>query len=79
MNEAVVAIEALTRHFGAKTALNNVSVTLPRGTVFGLVGANGTGKSSLLKMLVGQQAPDSGSVRFMTRVAPSPSSDGAVM
>ena len=51
--EAVVAIESLTRRFGAKVALDDVSLTVPRGAVFGLVGENGAGKTTLIKHVLG--------------------------
>ena len=61
--EAVVAITDLTRRFGSKTALNSVSLYVPRGCVFGLVGENGAGKTTLIKHLLGLLAAQAGSVR----------------
>jgi ABC-2 type transport system ATP-binding protein len=63
VTESVVEVSALTRRFGAKTALDSVSVSLPRGAVYGLVGANGAGKTTLIRHLLGLLRPDSGSVR----------------
>jgi ABC-2 type transport system ATP-binding protein len=65
--EAVVRVEALTRRFGAKVALDNVSLTVPRGAVFGLVGANGAGKTTLIKHVLGLLRAVSGSVRVFDR------------
>jgi ABC-2 type transport system ATP-binding protein len=65
--EIVVEIQALTRRFGAKTALDNVSITLPRGIVFGLVGANGAGKTTLIKHVLGLLKAETGSVRVFGR------------
>ena len=42
--DSVVEVKSLSRRFGAKTALDNVSITLPRGIVFGLVGAEWSGQ-----------------------------------
>jgi ABC-2 type transport system ATP-binding protein len=64
---AVVRIESLTRRFGAKVALDNVSLTVPRGTVFGLVGANGAGKTTLIKHILGLLRAAAGSVRVFGR------------
>ena len=61
--DPVVAVTALTRHFGAKAALDDVSITVPRGIVFGLVGANGAGKTTLIKHVLGLLKAQSGSVR----------------
>jgi ABC-2 type transport system ATP-binding protein len=65
--EAVVRIESLSRRFGAKLALDNVSLTVPRGIVFGLVGANGAGKTTLIKHVLGLLRACSGSVRVFGR------------
>lgn len=60
---AVVAVTRLSRTFGATKALNDVSFTVKRGTVFGLVGENGAGKSTLIKHLLGFWRAEEGSVR----------------
>ena len=62
-SESVIAISELTRRFGAKTALDSVSLSLPRGAVYGLVGANGAGKTTLIKHILGLLRAESGSVR----------------
>ena len=51
--EAVVAITDLSRRFGSKTALDEVSLYVPKGGVFGLVGENGAGKTTLIKHILG--------------------------
>ncbi len=61
--ENVIAITALTRRFGAKPAVDNVSLTVPRGRVFGLVGENGAGKTTLIKHLLGLLKAERGAVR----------------
>ncbi|MDB6124931.1 MAG: ytrB [Pedosphaera sp.] len=61
--EAVVAITELSRRFGAKAALNDVSLYVPRGSVFGLVGENGAGKTTLIKHILGLLQAEAGSVR----------------
>ena len=62
-NETVVEVRDLVRTFWRKTALGGVSINVPRGTVFGLVGENGAGKTTLMKHLLGLLKPTSGSVR----------------
>jgi ABC-2 type transport system ATP-binding protein len=59
----VVEVAGLSRHFGAKLALNQVSLKVKPGRVFGLVGANGAGKTTLIKHLLGRLKPETGSVR----------------
>src|SRR5215831_3261249 len=61
--EAVVAVRDLSRRFGSKLALDSVSLFVPRGCVFGLVGENGAGKTTLIKHLLGLLKAESGSVR----------------
>jgi ABC-2 type transport system ATP-binding protein len=61
--EAVIEIQGLTRQFGAKKALDNISLSIPRGIVFGVVGANGAGKTTLIKHLLGLLKAQVGSVR----------------
>lgn len=61
--DTVVEIENLTRRFRRTTALDNVSVNIPRGGVFGLVGENGAGKTTLIKHILGLMRPQQGSVR----------------
>jgi ABC-2 type transport system ATP-binding protein len=63
LSEPVISVVELTRHFGAKTALDSVSVSMPRGAVYGLVGANGAGKTTLIKHILGLLRAESGSVR----------------
>jgi ABC-2 type transport system ATP-binding protein len=62
--ETVVAVSQLSRHFGAKKALVEVSLTVGPGCVFGLVGENGAGKSTLIKHLLGFWRAQTGSVRL---------------
>ena len=63
MSEPVIDVSELTRRFGAKKALDSVSVSMPRGAVYGLVGANGAGKTTLIKHILGLLRAESGSVR----------------
>src|SRR5436309_16105093 len=63
MNESVINVSELPRRFGAKTALGSVSVSLPRGAVYGLVGVNGAGKTTLIKHILGLLRAERGSVR----------------
>src|SRR6059036_2020384 len=58
-----IIVENLVRRFGRKVALDQVTLSVPRGCVFGLVGENGAGKTTLIKHLLGLLKPDSGSVR----------------
>src|SRR5256885_2131796 len=63
MTEPVIAISDLTRRFGSTAALASVNLSVPRGTVYGLVGANGAGKTTLIKHVLGLLRAERGSVR----------------
>ena len=49
----LIEVKNATLRYGKKTALNEVSITVPQGRVVGLLGHNGAGKTSLMKALVG--------------------------
>jgi ABC-2 type transport system ATP-binding protein len=66
-NEAVIDISSLTRNFASKAALKDVSLNVPQGSVFGLVGENGAGKTTLIKHILGLLRSESGSVRVFGR------------
>jgi ABC-2 type transport system ATP-binding protein len=58
-----IDIQQVSRRFGAKYALDDVSLTVPRGVVFGLIGENGAGKTTLIRHVLGLFRPQKGSVR----------------
>ncbi len=58
----VIEFTGVTKCFGDKLLMDNVSFTIPAGAIVGIIGPNGAGKSTLFKMITGQQQPDSGTV-----------------
>src|SRR5712691_10034525 len=60
---AIVEVRNLVKRFGDHTAVNNISFEVARGEVFGLLGPNGEGKSTTIKMMITLLAPMSGSAR----------------
>ena len=60
----VLELNNISKHFGAIQALNDVSVTLDRGEVVGLMGDNGAGKSTLVKIIAGNYRPSHGTMRM---------------
>ena len=61
--DAVLAT-GLTKKFGTFTAVDNVSITIPEGSIFGFLGPNGAGKTTSIRMLTGVLQPDAGWVRI---------------
>lgn len=64
MNDFTVEAIELTRLYGGRAAVNDVSFTLAKGQVLGFLGPNGAGKSTTMKMLTGNLAPSLGSVKI---------------
>ncbi|WP_345817438.1 sugar ABC transporter ATP-binding protein (plasmid) [Paraburkholderia sp. PREW-6R] len=64
MTQAIYEMQGLTKRFGRVTALDHVDLRLNANEVVGLIGQNGSGKSSLMKTMVGVQQPDDGVMRL---------------
>ncbi len=62
-SNSVIEVENLSRSYRRKEALKNVTLHVPEGCVFGLVGENGAGKTTLIKHVLGALKPQQGSVR----------------
>ena len=60
---AIVEISRVSRQFGSKKSLDDISLKIPRGGVFGLIGGNGAGKTTLIRHILGMLRAESGSVR----------------
>ena len=65
----VLETKGLTKSFGDRTIVSDLDFTLMRGDKLGLLGKNGTGKSTLIKLFLGELAPDSGTVRQGTNLS----------
>src|ERR1039458_3380309 len=63
----VIAVEDLHKSFGTQIVLNGVSLTVSRGETLAVLGRSGTGKSVLLRLIIGLEKPDSGSIRIHGR------------
>lgn len=57
---AIIATHELTKRYGGKTAVNRLSLSVPQGAICALLGDNGAGKSTTIRVLTGQLQPDSG-------------------
>jgi len=67
MNKAVLEVRDLQKTFGAVTAAQDISVTVPEGAVYSLIGSNGAGKTTFVNMVTGYIKPDSGLINFGNR------------
>ena len=63
--QKVIQVNNLTKCFGEKEVLRDCSMTLSRGTIYGLLGMNGAGKTTLFKLLTGLLCPDYGSIEIL--------------
>lgn len=59
--ENAIDVQGLNKHFGSKHVVNNVSMRVRRGEIFGFLGPNGSGKTTTIRMMCGLLKPDSGS------------------
>jgi ATP-binding cassette ChvD family protein len=64
LGNIVVETTGLTKGFDDRLLIDNLSFSLPRNGIVGVIGPNGTGKTTLFKMIVGEEQPDSGTVRI---------------
>ena len=62
LGDKVIELNGVTKRFGDKLLFENLSFSLPKGAIVGIVGGNGAGKSTLFKLITGKEQPDSGEV-----------------
>jgi ABC-2 type transport system ATP-binding protein len=67
MTDLVIETSRLRKEYGSKVAVDDLTLQVPRGEVFGFLGPNGAGKSTSVKMLLGLVAPSSGDARVLGR------------
>ncbi len=64
MSDIALQTEELTKRFGARTAVDRLTIRVERGDIYGFLGPNGAGKSTTLRMLLGLVRPTSGAIKF---------------
>ncbi|MBF0418036.1 MAG: ABC transporter ATP-binding protein [Magnetococcales bacterium] len=74
VNAPAIDIHALCKRFSGVPVLDRVSLVVPGGTIFALVGGNGAGKSTLIKIMMDLIRPDSGEIRLCGLPSPLPES-----
>jgi ATP-binding cassette subfamily F protein uup len=66
--DLVVEFDRVSKRFGTRPLIEDLSMRIMRGDRIGLIGANGAGKSTLIRLILGELAPDTGTVRLGTRL-----------
>ena len=62
LGDKVIEVQHLSKSYGDRTLIDDLSFSIPKGAIVGIIGANGAGKSTLFHMLSGKEQPDSGSI-----------------
>ncbi|HEY0853855.1 MAG TPA: energy-dependent translational throttle protein EttA [Devosia sp.] len=68
LGQNVITVEGISKGFGDRTLIDNLSFKLPPGGIVGIIGPNGAGKTTLFRMLTGQEQPDSGTITVAENV-----------
>ncbi len=69
MTDTILQTQGLTKRFGARTAVDQLSLRVKRGDIYGFLGPNGAGKSTTLRMLLGLIKPTAGVIQFPVRAS----------
>ena len=64
MTEHAIRLEGVTKRFGDYTAVDGLELEIPRGSIYGLLGPNGSGKTTTIRMIMGILLPDRGRVEL---------------
>ena len=64
LGDKVLEVKNLSKGFGSKSLIENLNFSLPKGSILGIVGGNGAGKTTFLRMLVSSEKPDSGTIEL---------------
>ena len=68
MDKEIMRFDKVTKRFGSKTALNDIDISIERGRIVGLLGPNGSGKTTFIKLANGLLHPDSGTIHIDDRL-----------
>ena len=71
LGDVVVTAEHLTKGYGDRVLIDDLSFAIPRGAIVGVVGPNGAGKTTLFRMILGDEKPDRGTIRVGETVVPA--------
>ena len=62
LGDKVIILDKVTKGYGNELLIDQLSLSIPKGSVVGIIGGNGAGKSTLFRMIAGTESPDSGSI-----------------
>jgi ABC-2 type transport system ATP-binding protein len=68
---STIVINEVSKSFGKKLVLNQISLTVESGQIYGLIGPSGSGKTTLVKIIVGMDSPNQGDVQVLNTVVPN--------
>jgi ATP-binding cassette ChvD family protein len=63
LGRQVVEVDGLTKGYGDRVLMEDLSFSLPQGGIVGVIGPNGVGKTTLIKMIIGEEEPDAGTIK----------------
>ncbi|MBH9399554.1 energy-dependent translational throttle protein EttA [Pseudomonas aeruginosa] len=64
LGDKVIELHNVTKGYGDRVLIDNLSLSIPKGAIVGVIGGNGAGKSTLFRMLTGKEQPDSGTIEI---------------
>ena len=64
LGDKVIEVNHLTKSYGDRVLIDDLSFSIPKGAIVGVIGGNGAGKSTLFRMITGKEQPDSGSIEL---------------
>ena len=64
LGDKVIEFKSVTKGYGDRVLIDNLSFSMPKGAIVGVIGGNGAGKSTLFRMIMGKETPDSGSIEI---------------
>lgn len=69
--DATIQLDQVSKSFGKKTVLEDINLHMEKGQIYGFIGPSGAGKTTLVKMIVGMDKTDTGSIRVLNQTMPN--------
>src|SRR5690606_16226 len=64
LGEKVIEVRGVSKAFGDRLLIDDLTCSIPRGAIVGIIGGNGAGKTTFFRMITGQEQPDSGEIEI---------------